>query len=366
MPTPLAFNARKPPEHMSFSQASSLLSCGEQYRLTRILGVPDPSGWALVGGKATHRATELYDRAYEALVHGDAPKAGQAHGSVKNEEQTPVRTASGGAGQERAGTRTPAVGADVTGTDSERQMVAAATEAARAVIEFNADAAKPYLATLADLALRDELSVLAESTGESESTVAESLRVSGRASATWPEKENRAWWEHHLPSFLHDWARWREESGFRIAYANGLPAIESDVSGVIGGVSVKAYLDRAMLHPAGGACVVDIKSNANEPSDPEQLGLYSVLLAARGLPRPRWGAYWMARKGDLGKVHDLTRYTPEYFEWKLSSLKRQRDNGELIPNTKSQFCGSCSVRPYCWAVGGKLSNQVPQIWQKTA
>lgn len=36
--------------------------CGEKYRLTRLLKIPEPPGWANVGGTAVHETTEVFDR----------------------------------------------------------------------------------------------------------------------------------------------------------------------------------------------------------------------------------------------------------------------------------------------------------------
>jgi putative RecB family exonuclease len=38
-----------------------MLNCGEQWRLSRGLHLPEAPGWALVGGSAVHTATEWYD-----------------------------------------------------------------------------------------------------------------------------------------------------------------------------------------------------------------------------------------------------------------------------------------------------------------
>lgn len=51
-----------PPEYLSPSQISTLLTCGEQYRLTRVEHAPERPMWAGIGGSAVHRATEHRDR----------------------------------------------------------------------------------------------------------------------------------------------------------------------------------------------------------------------------------------------------------------------------------------------------------------
>jgi hypothetical protein len=55
------------PVYLSPSQVNGLLTCGEQFRLTRLLHVPERPMWAGIGGSAVHRMTEDLDRqAYEA------------------------------------------------------------------------------------------------------------------------------------------------------------------------------------------------------------------------------------------------------------------------------------------------------------
>lgn len=51
---------------LSYSQMETLLSCGEKYRLTKIVQVPEQPAWYLIGGSAVHTATETYDLAKHA------------------------------------------------------------------------------------------------------------------------------------------------------------------------------------------------------------------------------------------------------------------------------------------------------------
>lgn len=46
---------------LSYSQLNSLLMCGEQFRLQRIVKVPSRPGWANIGGSAVHEQTEIID-----------------------------------------------------------------------------------------------------------------------------------------------------------------------------------------------------------------------------------------------------------------------------------------------------------------
>lgn len=48
--------------YLSFSSLETWLSCGEKYRLTKVIGVARGSAWYLLGGSAVHEATELLDK----------------------------------------------------------------------------------------------------------------------------------------------------------------------------------------------------------------------------------------------------------------------------------------------------------------
>lgn len=57
----ILINGQELPQHISYSSLTTWLSCGHLYLLTRIMQVEEePSAW-LYGGKALHKATELYD-----------------------------------------------------------------------------------------------------------------------------------------------------------------------------------------------------------------------------------------------------------------------------------------------------------------
>lgn len=56
---------------LSYSQMETLLSCGEKYRLTKIVQVPEQPAWYLIGGSAVHTATEVYDLALHREARGE-------------------------------------------------------------------------------------------------------------------------------------------------------------------------------------------------------------------------------------------------------------------------------------------------------
>lgn len=49
-------------DHLSYSGLSTYKECGEKFRLSRLVQVPEMPGWALIGGSAAHTATENLDR----------------------------------------------------------------------------------------------------------------------------------------------------------------------------------------------------------------------------------------------------------------------------------------------------------------
>lgn len=52
----------EPRPHVSYSALSDFLRCGKLYQLKRLVGLPERPAWWNVGGRAVHKATEMYDR----------------------------------------------------------------------------------------------------------------------------------------------------------------------------------------------------------------------------------------------------------------------------------------------------------------
>jgi PD-(D/E)XK nuclease superfamily len=48
-------------DHLSYSGLNTYVECGEKFRLTKIVKVPEMPGWALIGGRAVHTTTENID-----------------------------------------------------------------------------------------------------------------------------------------------------------------------------------------------------------------------------------------------------------------------------------------------------------------
>jgi hypothetical protein len=197
----------------------------------------------------------------------------------------------------------------------------------------------------------------------------ETWKASGRASEAWPDKENFDWWKLFGVTMLKSYVDWREETNLRLAYLDGKPCIELNVTHEVAGAEVRAHIDRIFIHPNDDLIVTDIKTG-HEPKNKEQLGLYSSLVEIRGLPRPKWGIFWLAKaclkkpvKAPYYTMHDLDLYDLDFFEWKYGGIKRQRDDGFFYANTQFQYCQGCEVQDYCYAVEGDKADQVPKPWK---
>ena len=172
--------------------------------------------------------------------------------------------------------------------------------------------------------------------------------VAGRASKAWPQKETVEWWLVNGKQMVTDYIRWRtglHQAGWGLAYVDNVPAVEMEVSGMIGTVEVKAFVDVVLEDPNHVLVPVDYKTGSREPG-PEQLGLYSVLLE-RLFKRPvTWGTYYMTRKGATTQLFDLSRFTEDMLARQFETLDRAIEAEIFIPHV-TPMCATCSVNRYC-------------------
>lgn len=356
------------PGHMSYSQVNAIADCGERYRLERGFGLRGRASWSLVGGKAFHSATEFVDIALERVR---SPQTVWAQ---------PDRTVVASPTQSQDG---PELGTPVDEKQlyiddlvfiKQAQMGAledAALEVAATDEDHPGSIREMWHAALAIEIASQQLEILrTDQPGDQRPfTVPDAAlwRAAGRASARWPDKENHQWWLETGVSMLENYVRWRQTSGWTIAWLGATPAIELDLTAVLADdIRVVGYMDRGMLNPDLGQAptIVDIKTNKVEPSSAEQLGLYATLLEVLGFPRAPYGSYYMARAGVMSDPYDLSVYPLEYFQWKYRASKAVRDAGNLQANPQSTFCGICGVRDYCYAVSGAQAHLVPKPWQR--
>jgi hypothetical protein len=187
-------------------------------------------------------------------------------------------------------------------------------------------------------------------------------RASGRASKDWPDKENYDWWLENGPGMVRNWRRFIQGPHYQIAIMNDVPAIEIGFDVEIGGVKVVGYIDRVLEHvQTKELVVVDLKSGTRDPMSTDQLGLYRVGLdkAFDGKYTPKWGTYFMVRKGATTLHFDLTKYSDGRLEYEYAAAWAAMQAGLFLPKI-GPLCSSCGVRDYCRAVDGpKADDHLP-------
>lgn len=183
------------------------------------------------------------------------------------------------------------------------------------------------------------------------------FRAGGRATKAFPNKEDETWWRANGPGMVDSWIQWRAglESWHIWITPAGEPAIELELNGSVGGVPVKAFLDRIFIDVSTGELnLIDLKTGSREPDNQLQLGFYKVLVQKCLGVEINTGYYWMARKGGLSLPHDLTRFDEHLIGSMLQDFVKARDSGIFIPHLSSS-CNTCGVNRACYAFGGAES-----------
>lgn len=186
----------------------------------------------------------------------------------------------------------------------------------------------------------------------------ETIKAGGRVSKEWPNKENDQWWAANGPTMVTDYVKWRDakfEDGWQwLDLPDGNPAIECAVHISYENVLIKGYIDRVMVNDSGEVIVVDLKTGSRQPDSTLQLGVYARALAATLGVTAGLGAYYMSRKGELTEPKSLLHYSDAVLDQWFTKAKTAIENEVFIPKV-GPFCNSCSVSPYCVAVGGNDS-----------
>jgi putative RecB family exonuclease len=187
------------------------------------------------------------------------------------------------------------------------------------------------------------------------------IMASGRASKAWPEKENRAWWEHHGPPMIRSWIEWQKVTPWQLWQTPaGEWAIELELEVQFGGGPIKLAIDR-VYEWAGNLIVVDIKSG-REPINQFQLGQYAAAIEQELGVRPGYGSYWMARTGESTVAHPLAQYSQSYIDATFRKFRIAKEHGLFMPHP-SNLCGSCGVREFCTAKGTR-AHEIPRSYME--
>lgn len=189
-----------------------------------------------------------------------------------------------------------------------------------------------------------------------------SVKAGGRTTNDYPNKENHQWWADNGPVMVQNWVTWRDAKfaeGWQFyPLPDGSPAIEVPVQVEFDDVLVKGYIDRVMVNDSGEVIVVDLKSGSRLPESTLQLGIYALGMSRNFGITPSLGGFYMTRKGDVPRYTSLLHYTHDMLGNWFMAAKRGIEGEVFIPHVTA-LCGSCSVSPYCTAVGGSpapLSN----------
>jgi hypothetical protein len=196
------------------------------------------------------------------------------------------------------------------------------------------------------------------------------VRVAGRATKYWPNKEDAQWWDAHGLEMLVDYARWRKESRWELLTDGENKFIEWEFTLTLPNPStaedaspeliVQGYVDRVFVTPDGEVVVCDIKTGSREPASSTQLGIYAAGLRQQGNINPAVGTYFMGRKGDVGQMRSLLHYTDDMLAYWLSMFEDSVRSERFMPHVTS-MCQTCTVAPSCYAVGGKPPYNLPFV-----
>lgn len=201
------------------------------------------------------------------------------------------------------------------------------------------------------------------------------IKAGGRATKQWPDKENAAWWGFHGPQMLADYVKWRGMSGWEIYTLGDQPFIEWEFLLTLESpilkdnasefIQVKGFVDRVFVTPEGEAVVVDLKTGSREPASTMQLGVYAAALRHHGGIDPVLGGYYMSRTAKDPNLRALSMYTDQTVAYLLSTFEDSVREEKFIPHVTS-MCQTCTVAPFCYAVGGQPPGGLPFEKKKEA
>lgn len=176
--------------------------------------------------------------------------------------------------------------------------------------------------------------------------------VAGKTKAL-PEGKNKAWWLEHGPQMALRWLTWRRDSGYVMWEHDGEPGIELPLNVPLSvDPTLKAFPDRVMVTPSGELVVVDLKTGVRDPKSYLQLGVYAVAMEKAGLPRPTYGTYWMALKGQ----HTFPKILDHFTEGVINSMFEQffegTQRGQFLPRISDECGFMCRMAEACHVNGG--------------
>ena len=132
---------------------------------------------------------------------------------------------------------------------------------------------------------------------------------------------------------------------------DGRPGIEWAADVHFGGTPVRMVVD-AIYKVGEDLVIVDYKTGSRTPFGAIQAGLYASGIERSYGIRPKWGAFFMTRKGELDELIDLSHLSMEYFDYVFGAMNASVWEG-WFPLSVGDSCRMCSFTAQCPAMGGK-------------
>lgn len=188
----------------------------------------------------------------------------------------------------------------------------------------------------------------------------EEWKAAGRVTVANPNGEDVQFWQHDGLRQIKEYVKWIEQSGWQIAtMPDGRPGIEWSADVHFGGTPVRFIID-AIYQVGEDLVIVDYKTGARTPFGMIQMGLYASGIEKIYGIRPKWGAFYMTRKGTLSDLHALSHLSIDYFEYVFETMNTNIQLGYYPPSV-GDSCRTCSFVDKCPAMG---SNEYPLVLPK--
>lgn len=175
-------------------------------------------------------------------------------------------------------------------------------------------------------------------------------KTAGRKTAARPDGEDLSFWQSDGLKQVEAYQKWYESSGWQIAtMPDGRPGIEWAADVHFGGTPIRFIVD-AIYQVGEDLVIVDYKTGSRTPFGAIQAGLYaSGIERAYGI-RPKWGAFFMTRKGELDELINLDHLTMDFYDYSFGAMNHSIQNGWFPPSV-GDSCRMCSFTEQCPAMG---------------
>jgi hypothetical protein len=177
-------------------------------------------------------------------------------------------------------------------------------------------------------------------------------KTAGRKTTLRPDGEDLSFWQSDGLKQVEAYQKWYDSSGWKIAtMPDGRPGIEWAADVHFGGTPVRFIVD-AIYQVGEDLVIVDYKTGSRTPFGAIQAGLYASGIERSYGIRPKWGAFFMTRKGELDELIDLSHLSMEYFDYVFGAMNASVWEGWFPPSV-GDSCRMCSFTAQCPAMGGK-------------